>query len=237
MCAVAEEKKYRLKDVIDWARRIHWLWTLFPAGWKAYLIALMIGTIGAILARLNRVTPAQWWIYFLAGGGIYVIVWLLVQQRFAPKATDGELPAIRPYIVLTRCDDKPDVTGYYGVYYANDGEKTGYDVEFGNAKLGSSTLTFSRVKSRLTPHEEAFCHTAIEQASGSGLLGGLFNEMVRENVTGFDVSIKYNDGNHPHPQWYETICHVERDVEVRFIFQCRQQKIKPRTSTMPTSAA
>ena len=83
------EQKHRLRENIDWARRFHWIWTLFPSTWKAIVWGGILSGTGAVLARMNSLTAAHWWIFFLLAGGIYVAVWTVV-QRFTLKSAGTE---------------------------------------------------------------------------------------------------------------------------------------------------
>ena len=74
-----DTRKHRVRAAIDWARRIHWIWTLFPASGKAIVIGAVVGGIGFALALIRRVNLAQAWLYLIAGVCIYAISWLLIQ--------------------------------------------------------------------------------------------------------------------------------------------------------------
>ena len=80
---MGEEKKdgwlKRIKSVLDWARLLQWMWTLFPASWKAPLIATAIGAIGFVLALLRQSNLVRAWLYFISAIAIYGFGWLCVQ--------------------------------------------------------------------------------------------------------------------------------------------------------------
>jgi len=80
---MAAQKEHWLANALDWGMRAHWLWTVFPATWKAAIWALALAGIAAILAWTNKITAVHWWIFSLTAAAIYVIVWVIV-QRFAP---------------------------------------------------------------------------------------------------------------------------------------------------------
>jgi len=127
--AVAEEKKHRLTEIIDWARRGHWIWTLFPAGWKAYIVGAVVAGITAILALIRRTPLPLLLIYSLLAVLIYVIGWVIVQKLaprpkekkppkpsdpsklfFSLEALNGEIhasdPAGTPYLFIRNCGQR-----------------------------------------------------------------------------------------------------------------------------------
>jgi hypothetical protein len=90
------EKTGRLKEVIDWARRFHWIWTIFPASWKAFVVGSAVAGIAGLLAYRNTLTAAHWWIFFLVALAIYSIAWTKLQKHRLPYEPDGQELASQP---------------------------------------------------------------------------------------------------------------------------------------------
>ncbi len=87
--AMAERWK-RLKEAIDWARRIHWIYLFLPTSWKAYVVALCIGTIAWIVTRISHMAPAYWYIGAFAAIAVTLTTWAAIERRQPPK------PEIKP---------------------------------------------------------------------------------------------------------------------------------------------
>lgn len=49
VCAMPEKKQW-LKETIDWARRIHWIWTLVPDSSMAFWVCGFVAGIAALNA-------------------------------------------------------------------------------------------------------------------------------------------------------------------------------------------
>jgi hypothetical protein len=79
---MAETGKWtRIKEAIDWGRRIHWLYLLLPISWKAYIVALCLGGVAVLLARLNNLTPAYWCMLGLITVAVTLIAWSVLEKR------------------------------------------------------------------------------------------------------------------------------------------------------------
>lgn len=91
---MAESGKWRrIKEAIDWGRRIQWFYLLLPTGWKAYIVALCLGLVAVLVSRLNRLTPAHWLIVGLIVVAITLIVWSVFEKRkpLPPKLAETSL--------------------------------------------------------------------------------------------------------------------------------------------------
>lgn len=103
----------RIKDVLDWARRVHWMWTLFPVSWKAALIASAIGGMGLVLALLGRANLAQAWLYFVGAFAMYGVSWACIQIA---RWLTGKDDLNRPRLSLWA--PTPDGTHFFWRQYA-----------------------------------------------------------------------------------------------------------------------
>jgi hypothetical protein len=116
VCAVAEEKKHRLAEIIDWARRLHWIWTLFPADWKVFLVGAAVAAIVAILSMIRRIPLPLLFIYSLLALVLYIVGWVIVQKWvrakpfFSLEAFSGEIhdsdPPGTPYFFIRNCGER-----------------------------------------------------------------------------------------------------------------------------------
>ncbi len=131
----------------------------------------------------------------------------------APQATEvvrqndslqGHVPRIVP---VEHGITKPGQ--WRGLIIANDGEPA-YSISFPSVQVARSKMVFTRGISRLAKEDgKIHCEYWIEQEPGSGSPGGLFEEMVRQNIDAIELPIRYKDGGN---QWYETTVKLERDV-------------------------
>jgi hypothetical protein len=84
---MADKQKHRFRDAIDWARRGHWLWTLFPASWKAFFAVAVVASIAAVLSRIRNTPLPLFFLYLLCAVVIYAVGWLVVRRLATPPIT------------------------------------------------------------------------------------------------------------------------------------------------------
>lgn len=73
------ERQHWLARWIDWARRGHWLWSLFPSTWKALIWGLVVGIAGALIASISKRAGLYGWVGFLCFVLTYAVIWAIVQ--------------------------------------------------------------------------------------------------------------------------------------------------------------
>jgi len=81
----------RIKEAIDWGRRLHWIWMVFPAGWKALIVAAILGAIPFALALARQINLGKAWLYCVAAICMYGVSWIVIQKLSAPSARSGVL--------------------------------------------------------------------------------------------------------------------------------------------------
>ena len=93
----------------------------------------------------------------------------------------------------------------------NDGD-TAFEIKAGsNKKIGRSSPVFENKIARLSRNEEAFFPINIILGDGSGLLGGLFEEMQKWHVSELPFVLRYRDSKRRH---YKTTFRFVVDVSV-----------------------
>jgi hypothetical protein len=127
---MADEKKHRFRDAIDWTRRGHWLWTLFPASWKAAIWAGALAGITALLAIVGKTTAIRWWLYSLAVLASYILVWVAA-QRFAQQSKDRVDPG-KPCFSIEAFDGEIHNSTQADCFFSirNCGQRAARDVKF-----------------------------------------------------------------------------------------------------------
>lgn len=121
---MAEENKWirRIRETFTWTRNLHWLWTLFPASWKAFPLAIVIGAVGFVLALIRRLNLAQAWLYSVGGLAIYGFGWLCVQiaQRIRESG-----PTATIKITGYELHRSPEPQGLNGIFFRSKIELSG----------------------------------------------------------------------------------------------------------------
>jgi hypothetical protein len=84
---MADDKRHWVRDAIDWARRGHWIWTVFPAGSKVWLPGAVVAVTTAGLSLLKGTPLPVLFIYSLSAVVIYALGWFAV-QRLAKQPSD-----------------------------------------------------------------------------------------------------------------------------------------------------
>jgi hypothetical protein len=145
---MADKKAHRFRDAIDWARRGHWLWTVFPAGWKAFLAGAFVVGITTILARLKDVPLHLLFLSSLAAVVLYAIGWAAV-HRFAARPISKDH---RPRLSLEaqRFSGREWDNADYAFTVQNIGTEAILDLSFKPMQHEGWTLQLNR-KGTLTP--------------------------------------------------------------------------------------
>src|SRR5207247_5213547 len=69
---------------LDWGIRGNWLWSVFPSTWKAVIVSIGVGGIGALIAIISKAGAMHGWIAFLLSVFLYVVMWAIVQKTGCP---------------------------------------------------------------------------------------------------------------------------------------------------------
>jgi hypothetical protein len=98
----------------------------------------------------------------------------------------------------------------YGLIFRNHGDPAFEIRPINNVPVGKSTMIFDRDISDWTQGDgEGFLAINMKREDGSGLLGGLFEEMREQDIVSVPVTIRYlNSKGHR----YKTTCVIERNV-------------------------
>ncbi len=81
--------------LIDWAMRSQWIWSIFPAGWKSYIVGIIAIGLGSLLRWLHKLTFAHLAIISIIAIGYVLLALLLQRERIS-------LTSIRPEILACR---------------------------------------------------------------------------------------------------------------------------------------
>jgi hypothetical protein len=73
------ERQHWIARWIDWARRGHWLWSVFPSSGKAVIWGLIVGGTGTLIAFIGNRPAIHGWIVFLSSILVYALIWAIVQ--------------------------------------------------------------------------------------------------------------------------------------------------------------
>jgi hypothetical protein len=189
--------------------------------------ALTIAILNAnnLLVGKARLLP---WLY-----GACVFLFLLAVGLFIMQAaTDDPEPLVAPvrygtFATSARQIDgrwyKPDGTPFtteevlrakhlvnlHGLVVVSESDPA-YELSIGNRKVGTSTAVFGNRIPRLAARDgEGFFPINMELANGSGLLGGLPDEMKTQDVLVLPIKIKYRNSKRNR---FKTTCKIVRDV-------------------------
>jgi hypothetical protein len=65
---------------LDWGIRGNWLWSVFPATWKAVVVGVIVGGVGALIGAIGKASFMHVWIAFLSSALLYVVMWAIVHM-------------------------------------------------------------------------------------------------------------------------------------------------------------
>jgi hypothetical protein len=248
------EKRKRVQNTIDWARRIHWGYTLLPTSWKAYIVALCLGVISSIAAASKQLPWHYVLIVALAVVAVVLTIWAILENRTARRQlqTEGRSDeAGGPRLVATRYQltkDGPHKVGnewYYsdgkkmtmqeiltgqhlkhGLWVENETDDSALEIGVGDTAIGSSaTLKFHNYRMpRLTKAASPAFFEAWIQKS-SGVTN--FGGALR------DIMVEENVAEVTVPvtykdaneQWYLSPAKIERDHTGLSVRPMPRQKI------------
>ena len=238
------ESKIRkwLKETIDWARRFHWMWTIFPASWKAALMAAIPAFVIFLLAMSKRSDLAKACLYALLALCIYAITWLII-QKLRPRTEEPAalmqnskavlvMPEHRPRVIPAGYGKNEEQKSYrsHGLFVRNPGYDA-LEVHIPSVQVGPSMymLVFPEKLSQLCERDHIrFVEGFLEHQTLPGLDGGqLHNVMVMADVNLVEFAIYYKDTNFVD---FRTNCVIERTNRSRNGLEVRaiSQEILPR---------
>src|SRR5579864_4893825 len=192
----------RIRDAFTWARNAHWLWTLFPAGWKAYLVAALVGAVGLVGALLSRVNLAHAWLWVVAAVCIYALTWKIFHFQWQPKP-QREGDSDEPCFAF---EAPSEIHSYHSLdlFIRNCG-RTARDINFDPliSKSGHHAIRFDRIAT--LSRDERHQLTFKAGSEDSWLIAGVVNHVIlffddnpgQESTLSYVLTIRFLDGNRP----------------------------------------
>jgi hypothetical protein len=144
----------------------------------------------------------------------YLVAYAVAAFSFVAAGIISLVEEETPNVAPVRYDDAPrgsdkNLLGRIGLVVTSDGVPA-YEVHLISGKVGDSIPQHERQIQRLSASDgEGFIPINMRRADGSGLLDGLFDEMVRNKVEALPVALRYKSGK---GHSYKTTFSLVRDV-------------------------
>lgn len=178
------------------------------------LIAPVFLALGAAIITITTAIAGQQGAFrgavsltpFLIAYGVALVAFVIA--AFSYMAQD-EAPNIAPVRLGKPATTAHHKLGSWGLFVSNYGAP-GYEVRVISGMVGDSTPIFQHSIQSITNNDgDGFFPINLERADGSGLLGGLFDEMRGKDVDIVPITMRYRNGKGHH---YKTTCKIIRDV-------------------------